>query len=205
MATQTTNEPNPPEPCGSKCGFKSILKFTLLALVAIIGVLCIVIATRPSDFKVSRSATFAAAPAAVFEQINDFHKWDAWSPWAKMDPNAKNTFEGPTSGQGAKLSWAGNSDVGEGSMTIVESKPNELVRIRLDFVKPMEGTSDVDMKLEPQGDQTKLIWSMAGKNNFMAKAISLFMDCEKMVGDQFDQGLANMKKIVEAQPAQPAT
>jgi hypothetical protein len=205
MATQTTNAPNPPEPCGTKCGFKAVLKFAFLALVAIIGVLCIVIAMRPSDFKVSRSATFAATPAAVFEQINDFHKWDAWSPWAKMDPNAKNTFEGPTSGEGSKFAWAGNSDVGEGSMTIVESKPNELDRIRLDFVKPMEGTSDVDMKLDPQGDQTKLTWSMAGKNNFMAKAISLFMDCEKMVGDQFDQGLANMKKIVEAKPAQPAT
>jgi hypothetical protein len=185
--------------------WKSILGYIALALVAIIGVLCIVIATRPEEFKVSRSATFAASPAAVFEQVNDFHKWDAWSPWAKMDPNAKNSFEGPTSGQGAKFSWVGNSDVGEGSMTIVESRPNELVRYRLDFVKPMAGTSDTEMKIEPQGDQTKLTWNMTGKNNFMAKAVGLFMDCEKMVGDQFDKGLANLKSIVEAKPEQPAT
>lgn len=142
----------------------------------------------------------AATPAAVFDQVNDFHKWDAWSPWAKMDPNAKTSYEGPTSGVGAKFGWSGNSDVGEGSMTIVESKPNDLVRIRLDFTRPMAGTSDVELKLEPQGEQTKVTWSMAGKNNFIAKAVSLFMDCEKMVGDQYDKGLANLKAIVEAKP-----
>ena len=145
------------------------------------------------------SATMAASPAAVFEQVNDFHKWEAWSPWAKMDPNAKNTFEGPTSGDGAKFGWSGNSDVGEGNMEIVESRPDELVRIQLDFVRPMDGTNDVRVHSSSRGAiQTAVTWSMAGKNNFMGKAIGLFMDCEKMVGDQYEKGLANMKAIVEA-------
>jgi hypothetical protein len=184
-----------------KSKWKSILGYIFLAFVALIGVLCVVIATRPEDFKVARSATFNASPAAVFEQVNDLHKWDAWSPWAKMDPNAKSSFEGPDSGKDAKMSWDGNSDVGAGSMTIVESKPNEVVRIKLAFIRPFEGTSDVEMKVEPVGDQTKLTWSMAGKNNFMAKAIGLVMDCEKMCGDQFEQGLTNLKGVVETQPA----
>jgi uncharacterized protein YndB with AHSA1/START domain len=187
-----------------KSKWKSILGYLFLALVAIVGVLCVVIATRPEDFNVTRSATFNASPAAVFEQVNDLHKWDAWSPWIKLDPNAKSTFEGPTSGKGSKMSWDGNSDIGAGSMTIVESQPNEVVRIKLAFIRPFEGTSDVEMKVEPQGDQTKLTWSMSGKNNFIAKAIGLVMDCEKMCGDQFEQGLANMKAIVETKPAQPA-
>jgi hypothetical protein len=176
---------------------KSVLLYGLLALVAIVGVLAVVIAMQPSDFRVSRSATMAAAPQAVFDQVNNFHNWDAWSPWAKLDPNAKNTFEGPSSGTGSVLRWAGNHEVGEGSMTIVESRPHDLVRIRLDFVKPFEGTSDVEFILEPKGDQTAVTWSMAGKNNFIAKAISLVMDCEKMVGGYYEQGLANIKAIVE--------
>ncbi len=205
MAASTTVEQknvSTSEPAAPKGKWKSILLYTALGLVAAIAVLCAVIATRPDDFKVSRSATFKASPAAVFEQVNDFHKWDAWSPWAKMDPNAKSTFEGPSSGEGAKFSWAGNSNVGEGNMAIVESKPDEIVRIRLEFIKPFAGTNDVEMKIEPQGDETRLTWSMAGKTNFMTKAIGLFMDCDKMVGDQFEKGLASMKAIVEAEPEQ---
>jgi hypothetical protein len=196
------NDQNAPD-AGSvapKRGLKTILRYIALALVALVAVLCVVIAMRPDDFKVSRSATMKASPTAVFEQVNDFHKWDAWSPWAKMDPNAKSTFAGPNSGKDAKFSWAGNSDVGEGSMTIVESEPNDHVRIKLDFVKPFAGTNDVLMKIEPKDGETLLTWSMAGKTNFMTKAVGLFMDCEKMVGDQFDQGLASMKTIVESEP-----
>jgi hypothetical protein len=157
---------------------------------------------QPEDFKVARSMTMSAAPAAVFEQVNDFHKWEAWSPWVKLDPNAKMTYEGPSSGEGAIVRWDGNAEVGAGSMTIVESKPNELVRIRLDFIRPFEGTSDVEFAFKPVGDKTEVNWSMAGKNNFMAKAISLVIDCEKMVGDSYEQGLTSIKSIVESPPAQ---
>lgn len=199
------------ESCTPKaCTVKKIILRTLLAFVAIIAALCVVISLRSNDFRVARSATFKATPAAVFEQVNDFHKWDAWSPWIKLDPNAKSTFEGPTSGEGAKMSWAGNYEVGEGNMTIVESKPNDVVRIRLEFIKPMAGVSDVEMKVEPKGEETQLTWNMAGENGFMGKAMGLFMDCEKMCGDQFEKGLSNMKAIVENPPVrsnetQPAT
>jgi carbon monoxide dehydrogenase subunit G len=196
------NDKNPPaEDAGvRKRSLKTILMSILLGLIVVIGAFCVLVTTRPNEMKVSRTATMKATPAAVFEQVNDFHKWDAWSPWAKMDPNAKVTFEGPTSGKDAKHTWAGNSDVGEGSMTIVESEPNDHVRIKLDFIKPFAGTNDVLMKIEPKGDETQLTWSMAGEMNFITKAVGMFMDCDKMIGDQFDKGLANMKGIVESQP-----
>ena len=203
MAALNLNDNDPPteDAVVRKRSLKTILLSILLVLVVIVGVFCAVVATRPNEMKVSRTATMKATPAAVFEQVNDFHKWDAWSPWAKMDPNATATFEGPTAGKDAKMSWDGNSDVGEGSMTIVESEPNDHVRIKLDFIKPMPGTNDVLMKIEPKGDETQLTWSMAGEMNFMMKAVGMFMDCDKMVGDQFDKGLANMKGIVESQPS----
>jgi hypothetical protein len=184
-----------------KSKFKTILVYTLVVLMALFGVLCSIVAMQPAEFKVARSATFKATPAAVFEQVNDFHKWQAWSPWAKLDPNARGVYDGPSSGESSTFSWEGNSDVGEGNMTIVESKPNELVRIRLEFIEPFAATNDVTMKVEPQGDDTKLTWSMEGKNNFFGKAIGLVMDCEKMCGDDFEKGLANMKAIVEKPPA----
>jgi hypothetical protein len=202
MATQPNESQNVPAaaPCAATGKLKLFVTYTLALLAAIVGVLFVVIAMQPDDFNVARAATFKATPAAVFEQVNDFHKWDAWSPWAKRDPNAKGTYDGPTSGKDAKFAWEGNSDVGKGNMTIVESIPNELVRIRLEFIEPFAGTNDVEMKVEPQGDETKLTWSMEGKNNFMAKAIGLVMDCEKMCGDDFEKGLANMKTIVENPP-----
>lgn len=200
MAAANIDAPSPTDSVVQKRSLKTILMAILLGLIVVIGAFCVLVATRPSDMKVSRTVTMKATPAAVFEQVNDFHKWDAWSPWAKMDPNATATFEGPTAGKDAKMTWAGNSDVGEGSMTIVESEPNDHVRIKLDFIRPMPGTNDVLMKIKPKGDETQLTWSMAGEMNFMMKAVGMFMDCDKMIGDQFDKGLANMKTIVEAQP-----
>lgn len=206
METPSINDDDKQAPgcTACKCGVKGILKFVVLLLAVAVAVVCVAAAMRPDVMNVSRSATMAAPPAAVFEQINDFHKWEAWSPWVKIDPSAKTSFEGPTNGEGAKFNWSGNSDVGEGSMTITESKPNDHVRIRLDFVKPMAGTNDVLLQLEPKGDQTKLTWSMSGKMNFIAKVMSLFMDCDKMVGDYYEKGLANLKTIVEAKPEQAA-
>jgi hypothetical protein len=200
MSTNPTNDTtNTAEPTKACCsgGWKSVVKYMLLGFAAIVAILCVVIAMQPGDFKVSRSATMAAPAGAVFAQVNDFHNWEAWSPWAKLDPNAKSTYEGPTSGEGAKVSWDGDSNVGAGSMTILDSQPNKRVQIKLDFIRPFEGTSDVQFALKPEGDQTHVTWSMAGKNNFIAKAIGLVMDCDKMIGDSYEQGLANIKEIVE--------
>ena len=174
--------------------FKTIL---IVAAVAVIGFVILVL-TRPADFRLTRSTTIAAPPAVVFAQVNDFHKWEAWSPWAKMDPNATNSFEGPPEGVGSKFSWAGNNKVGAGSMTITESRPSELVQLRLEFIKPFTATNTTEFTFQPQDGKTLVTWTMTGKNNFMAKAFSLFMDCEKMVGPDFEKGLANLKAVSEA-------
>src|SRR5436305_162657 len=160
---------------------KVMLKKILIAVAVIIVLLIIVVAVQPSDFRVTRSTKIAAPADVVFAQVNDFHNWDAWSPWAKLDPNAKVTFEGPTSGAGSTFTWSGNDKVGAGRQTIVESVPDELVRIKLEFEKPFNATNTAEFTFKPDGDQTLITWSMFGKNGFMGKAVSLFMDCDKMV------------------------
>jgi hypothetical protein len=189
-----------------------MLKKILLGLAALIVIFLIVVALQPNEYRVARSAAVAAPPEQVFAQVNDFHNWEAWSPWAKLDPNAKATFEGPRSGEGAVFIWAGNNEVGEGRMTVTQSRPSELIRIRLDFVKPMEGTSDVEFTFKPQGDQTKtdgpqtnvtqtnVTWAMSGSHTFISKAICLFMDQDKMLGGYFEKGLASLKAVVEGTP-----
>jgi accessory colonization factor AcfC len=177
-----------------------MLKKIFIVLAAIIVAFLVVVAMQPSEFHITRSDTMAAPAAAVFEQVNDFHKWDAWSPWAKLDPEVKNTFEGPPARQGAVFAWVGNNQVGEGRMTITESRTNELVRFNLEFFKPMAGTSTSEFTFKSEGNQTTVTWSMDGKNNFIAKAMCLFMNMDKMVGGQFEKGLASIKAIVEAAP-----
>jgi hypothetical protein len=174
-----------------------MLKKILLGLAALVVVFLIVVAMQPNEFRVARTANVAAAPARVFAQVNDFHNWQAWSPWAKLDPNAKAAFEGPPAGEGAVFIWAGNDEVGEGRMTLTESRPSDVIRIRLDFVKPMEGTSDVEFTFKPQGNDTTVTWAMSGRHTFISKAICLFMNQDKMLGGYFEKGLANLKSVVE--------
>lgn len=169
----------------------------LLVAAVVLLALVLFIATRPSDFRVSRSVTMAAPPEAVFAQINDFHRWDAWSPWAKLDPDAQTAFHGAESGEGAIFGWSGNKQIGEGGMTITESRPHELIRIKLAFLRPFKATSTAEFTFRPAGEGTEVTWTMFGNNNFMAKAVGLFMDCDAMVGKQFEQGLASIRAIVE--------
>ena len=170
----------------------------LLALIVIVLVLAAIVATRPSHFRIERTTVIAAPPSAVFAQVNDFHRWGAWNPWAKLDPEMTQSFAGATAGVGAVYTWAGNRNVGEGRMTITESRPNELVRVRLEFLKPLPNTSTAEFTFRPQGHQTAVTWSMTGTNNFMAKAIHLVINMERMIGGQFDRGLADMKLAVES-------
>ncbi len=175
-----------------------MIKKVLIGLAAVIVVFLIVAATRPADFRVERSATLAAPPDALFAQVNDHHKFNVWNPFMKLDPNVKNTYSGPDAGVGAVCSWDGNGDIGAGSSTITESKPGELVRLRMDWKRPMEGTSTVDFTFKPEGDKTVVTWAMYGKNGFMGKAVSLFMDCDKMCGPQFEKGLASLGEVASA-------
>jgi len=172
---------------------------TMLIVVALLAVVVIIVTSRqPDKFRVTRSAILPVAPSIVFPHVNDLHKWDAWSPWAKLDPDAKSTFEGPSAGTGAIARWAGNKNVGEGSMTITDSRPNELIRIKLEFLKPFKATNTAEFTFTPQGNRTQITWSMFGENNFLSKVIDLVMNCEKMVGGQFEQGLANLKSVTSA-------
>ena len=169
----------------------------LLALAFIALVFIIVLVGQPDEFKMSRSTTISASPDKIFPHVNDLHKWETWSPWAKLDPNAKSTFEGPTAGVGSSMAWDGNNKVGSGKMTITDNKPGETIRFRLDFLKPMQATNTAEFTFKPEGGHTCVNWSMSGKNSLAGKVFGLFMNCDKMVGAQFEQGLASLKRVVE--------
>ena len=183
-------------PAPPKKGSK--LKKVLIGFVVVIGVFAVVVALQPDEFKVSRALVISAPPAAVFAQVNDLRKWEGWSPWTKLDPAMKQTYEGPPSGTGAVTTWAGNDKVGEGRMTVTESRPSELIRIKLEFLKPFEGTSTTEFAFKADGDKTSVTWTMQGRNNFVAKAICLFMDMDKTAGGDFEKGLAQLKAVSES-------
>jgi len=164
----------------------------------VVVVLALIVAMQPSEFRIERSAVIAAPAPAVFAQVDDFHNWEAWSPWAKLDPAAKNSFEGAPAGKGASFSWAGNQKVGEGRMTITESRPNELIRIKLEFLKPFDATNTAEFTFRPEGERTAVTWSMYGHNNFISRAVFLFVNMDKALGGEFEKGLASMKSAAEA-------
>jgi len=176
------------------------LKRVLVGLGVLVVAFVALVSMQPSEFRVARTTTISAPAPAVFAHVNDFHEWEAWNPWGKIDPAMKQTYAGAPAGAGAIYTWVGNMEVGEGRMTIIESRPSELIRIKLEFLKPLATTSVAEFTFVPQGDRTAVTWSMVGESNFMAKAIHLVMDVDKMVGDQFEQGLARMKSVVEAEP-----
>jgi uncharacterized protein YndB with AHSA1/START domain len=176
----------------------------LLIIGILVAIFVIVAALQPKEFSVVRSTTIAAPPSIVFEQVDNLRNWDAWSPWAKLDPNMKVTFDGPASGVGAGYSWVGNNKVGEGRMTILESRPGELVRIKLEFIKPFKATNTTEFTFKPEGSGTHVTWNMYGDKNFLSKAMGLFMNMDKMVGGDFEKGLASMKSIAEQRAGKPA-
>jgi hypothetical protein len=181
-----------------------VAKKILIALVVLVGILVAVIATRPATYRVERAAEINAAPAIVFEQVNDFHRWEGWSPWAKLDPNIKLDYAGPAAGEGAIYKWVGNDDVGEGSMTILESKPAERVRIKLEFIKPFAQTSITSFDFKGDAAKSRVTWLMEGQNNFLGKAMSMFMDLDQMIGKDFEKGLGQLKAVSEAEAARVA-
>jgi hypothetical protein len=176
-----------------------MLKKILLGLAVVLVALCGFIATRPSTYTVQRTATFKASPDVAFALVNDFHHWGQWSPWDKLDPNQKITFEGAATGVGAIYNWSGNDDVGEGRMTIEESKANELVRIKLEFIKPWQSTNATSFTFSPVADGVSVTWKMEGHSDLIGKALSPFMDMDAMIGKDFDDGLAAMRKVAEAE------
>lgn len=178
-----------------------MLHFILIALAVVVVLFILVVATRPSQFRVTRSARMTAPPDRIFAQVNELRKWEAWNPWGKLDPNTKLVYDGPPAGVGASYTWAGNNQVGEGMNTIINSQPGERVLLRLDFAKPMKATNMAEFTFVPDGSQTVVTWSMTGKYNFVGKVFGLFVNCDTMIGGQFEKGLAAMKSLVETNAA----
>jgi len=167
-----------------------------LAVVVVAG--AAYVATRPSQFRVSRSRLVAAPPDVVYAYVNDFHRWPEWSPWEKLDPARKREISGPPAGPGAVYSWAGNKQVGEGRMTITDARPGQSVTIRLEFFRPWSATNTAQFDLAPSGTGTNVTWTMTGDHNMIAKAFSVFMDMDKMIGPDFERGLANLDTATAA-------
>lgn len=166
-------------------------KILIVLLIAIAGVLGYA-ATKPDTFQVQRKAVIAAPPEKVFAMIEDFHRWNEWSPWEKLDPAMTRTFGGPAAGVGATYAWTGNSDVGEGRMEIVESTPPLKIRIKLDFIKPFESKNVTEFVLVPKDGGTEVTWTMQGPNLYVSKVMDTFMSMDKMIGKDFEKGLADL-------------
>jgi hypothetical protein len=181
-----------------------MVKKIVIAVAVIVAVFLLAVASRPSAYRYQRAATIAAPPALVQAHVADFHRWAAWSPWEHLDPAMKKTFGGPAQGAGATYHWAGNDKVGEGRMTITGATPGT-VEIKLEFLKPWTQTSLTGFTFVPEGDGTKVAWSMSGENGFTARAMTLFMDMEKMIGKDFEAGLAKLKEVAEAEARPAAT
>lgn len=169
----------------------------LMVVIAVLGVLAAA-QMQPDTFRYERSITIATPPEAIFPYLNTPKLSQQWSPWEKLDPAMKRRFSGPEFGVGAQYAWDGNANVGAGQSEIIRSDDPTRVVMRLDFQRPMRSTSTAEYKLERLDDGTRVTWAMYGANTFPGKLVSLFMDCEKMVGVQFDRGLADLKRLVEA-------
>ena len=176
--------------------------FKLIAIVIVVlvaGVL-LVAAMQPDNFRVQRQTVVKAPPGKILPLITNLRGWTAWSPYEKKDPAMKRTFGGPESGKGATYAWDGDKNVGAGSMEITEVTPTQ-VKIKLDFLKPMEGHNVATFALEPKGDSTIVEWAMDGPQPFISKVMCLFLNMDKMIGTDFEAGLASLKAAAEKSPA----
>jgi uncharacterized protein YndB with AHSA1/START domain len=178
-----------------------MLTYVLLLLLGLIGGVVAAASLRPDNFAISRSAIIDAPAPAIFNLIGDFHQWDAWSPWAKLDPQAKKHFDGFSGAVGSSFEWAGNARIRAGKLTVLECVRDEMLRMRLNFERPPKAAHLVTFVLSPAGEGTKVVWSMSGKNDFFGKLVGLFADMDKSRGEEFEQGLSNLKALLEIREA----
>lgn len=177
---------------------KKIILGVLAIIVIAVAALVIAVMMQPDTYRVVRTASVNAPSDKVFANVNDFKKWDAWSPWAKIDPAMKVTYGGPPTGVGSTYAWVGNDQVGEGKMTIKESHPSSHIKIDLEFIKPFASVADTEFILKPAGDKTDVEWSIAGKHNVISKAMCLVVSMDQMIGPDFEKGVAQLKTVSES-------
>lgn len=166
-------------------------------LLGLLAAFLLYAASRPDQFEVQRSAVIQAPPDKVFGLINDFRQWTQWSPWEKMDPAMKRTYSGAPAGHGAVYAWEGNKQVGTGRMEILESVPASRIAIQLDFTAPMTARNASEFTLQPEAGGTRVTWTMRGDTPFGMKVLHVFVSMDKMVGGDFEKGLANLKAAAE--------
>jgi Polyketide cyclase / dehydrase and lipid transport len=174
-----------------------MLKKIGVVVVVLIAAVLAYAATKPDTFHVQRSTSIQAPAEKIFPLIDDFRQQASWSPWEKMDPAMKKSLSGAPSGKGAAYEWDGNSQVGKGRIEITDSTPTSKVAMKLDMFTPFEAHNNVEFTLDATGGSTRVTWAMYGPQPFIAKVMSVFMDCDKMVGQNFEAGLANLKAIAE--------
>ncbi len=176
--------------------FEAVVVIGVILAIAI-AVVLILAATKPDRFSVRREITVQAPAEKIFPLINDFHQWVAWSPYEHKDPALKRTYSGTESGKGAVYGWDGNNNVGSGRMEILESAVPSKIVIKLDFFKPFEGHNTAEFTMLPQGNATNVTWFMHGPSPFMGKIMHVFINMDRMVGKDFEIGLANLKTLTE--------
>jgi hypothetical protein len=174
-----------------------MIKMIALVVAVLVAGIVVLAATRPDTFRVARATSIKAPPETIFGFIDDFRRWGSWSPYEKLDPAMKRTYGGAASGKGAVYEWAGNGKVGAGRMEIADTASPSKVVIKLDFIKPFEGHNIAEFTLEPGNDATKVVWSMHGPSPFIAKVMGLFINMDRMIGKDFETGLANLKAAAE--------
>lgn len=180
-----------------KKGFGRMLRIVLVVVAGAIAAVLGYAATRPDAFVIKRTAVIAAPPEALSAMVEDFHQWGAWSPWEKLDPTMKRAYGGPAKGVGATYAWVGNDKAGSGSMEIEKVTPGREVVFGLHFLKPFKADNTGRFTFEPQGAGAKVTWTMEGKNPYIAKLMGLVFNMDKLVGKDFETGLANMKAVAE--------
>ena len=182
----------------------TVISISAAILIAAVAAVLVLAARKPATFRIARSIRIAAPPERIFALIEDFRAWGAWSPWEKRDPALKRSYGGAPSGRGAVYAWEGNRNVGQGRMEIVDAPAPSRVTIKLDFLKPFKAHNTAEFTLVPEGDSaeavTEVTWAMTGPNIFMGKVMGVFVDMDRMIGRDFERGLANLKAAAEGRP-----
>ena len=174
-----------------------MLKKFALGVLAVLVVILLMAAMKPNSFTLSRSIAITAPPGKIAALITEFHQWQSWSAWERLDPDMRRTFSGATSGKGALYAWKGNKDVGSGRMEIIDAASSARVLVKLDFIEPFATSNVTEFILIPAGSGTSVTWTMSGPMPFVSKLMTVFVSMDKIIGKDFDKGLAQLKAVAE--------